>query len=147
MAIERKQLSELSSRGRLLIASPYAEGSPYHRSLVLLLEHNEQGAAGILLDGGFRTAVDGLRDQLPRQTEGNQLAASLAAIPVRVAVWTAGQLDQEMSQGLWFSAVVDPGRLLSSELPDWTACVREVGRSVYRDALGIRSFPPNPSVN
>lgn len=139
--------NELTPRGRLLIASPYAQGSPYHRAMVLLLEHDEHGAAGIVLDGSFRAAIDGMRAQMVAPPAETRLPANVTAVSVRLAVWPAGQLDDELRHGVWLSAAVDPGRLFASKVPDWTACVREVGRSVYRDALGIRDFPADPRVN
>jgi len=115
---------------------------------VLLLEHNEQGAAGVLLNGKFRSSLAQLRAQLPRLLTGtDRQAASLSAIPVQVAVWEAGQLDLEVASGLWLNAPVDAKRLLAGDVPDWKHFVREVGRSIYRDALGIEQFPEHVSVN
>jgi len=150
-----------SLKGHLLVASPYADGTPYRRAAVLLLEHSEQGAAGILVDGTFRASVDRLRAAGPRRaglqsrgaaspgtespgTESPGSTASLAGVPVRVATWEPGQLDSELQRGLWLHTQADPGLVFSDHMPPWTELVRHVGRTVYRDALGIKGFPADP---
>jgi putative AlgH/UPF0301 family transcriptional regulator len=148
MATQQNQPATRSLRGRMLIASPSADSSPYRRSAVLLLEHNEQGASGVVLDGSFAESLEQLRKQLPRITGMQQLpTAGLAMVPVKVAMWQPGQLDQELQSGLWFNAPASPQRLLKEGVPLWHDLVREVGRSVYRDALGIEQFPANPWLN
>lgn len=148
MATKQNQPATQSLRGRMLIATPAADNSPYRRAAVLLLEHNAQGAAGVVLDGSFAASLEQLREQLPRVAGMRQLpTAGLAAVPVKVAIWQPGQLDQELQAGLWFNAPASPQRLLNEGVPLWRDLVREVGRSVYRDALGIEQFPVNPWLN
>ena len=66
----------------MLIASPFADNSPYRRSLVLLLQHDAQGAAGVVLDGTFAESLEQLRAHLPRIIGMQQMpAAGLAAVP------------------------------------------------------------------
>jgi len=148
MAIKQNQTASQSLRGRMLIASPSANNSPYRRSVVLLLQHNSEGAAGVVLDGSFAESLEQLREHLPRITGMQQMsAAGLAAVPVKVAMWQPGQLDQELQSGLWFNAPANPQLMLSEGVPPWHELVREVGRSVYRDALGINEFPANVWMN
>ena len=148
MTTKQNQMAVQSLRGRMLIASPAANNSPYRCAVVLLLEHNAEGAAGVVLDGSFAESLQQLREQLPWITGMQELsAAGLAAVPVKVALWQAGQLDQELESGLWFNAPANPQQLLSEGIPPWHALVREVGRSVYRDALGISEFPANVWLN
>lgn len=148
MATKQDHTSKQSLRGRMLIASPAANNSPYRRAVVLLLEHNEQGAAGVVLDGSFAESLEQLRDQLPRISNMQQLrTAGLAAVPVKVAMWQPGQLDRELESGLWFNAPANPQGMLNEGLPPWHELVREVGRSVYREALGITEFPANVWLN
>lgn len=144
MATKQDQTAQQSLRGRMLIASPSAKNSPYRHAVILLLEHGAQGAAGVVLDGSFAESLEQLRQQLPRLTGMQQLpAAGLAAVPVKVAMWQPGQLDEELQSGLWFNAPANPQRMLSEGVLPWHELVREVGRSVYRDALGITEFPAN----
>ena len=120
MATKHDQTAQQSLRGRILIASPSANNSPYRHSVVLLLKHDAQGAAGLLLDGSFAESLEQIREQLPRITSMQQLpAAGLAAVPVKVAMWQPGQLDQELQGGLWFSAPANPQRMLNEGVPPW----------------------------
>jgi putative AlgH/UPF0301 family transcriptional regulator len=148
MATKHDQTELQSLRGQMLIASPAANNSPYRRSVVLQLQHDAEGAVGVVLDGSFTASLEQLREQLPRITGMQQLsAAGLAAVPVKVALWQPGQLDQELQSGIWFHAQPNPIQMLSEGVPPWHELVREVGRSVYRDALGITGFPANVWLN
>ena len=148
MATRHDHAARQSLRGRMLIASPSANNSPYRRSVVLLLEHDAQGAAGVVLDGSFAESLQQLRAQLPRITGMQQLStAGLAAVPVKVAMWQPGQLDQELQSGVWFNAPANPQQMLSEGVPPWHELVREVGRAVYRDTLGISEFPAKVWLN
>lgn len=153
MATKHDPTSSQSLRGRMLIASPSANDSPYRHAVVLLLEHDAEGAAGIVLDGSFAESLEKIRGQLPRITGMRRLPAAglpvagLAAVPVKVAMWQPGQLDQELQSGLWFNAAANPQRMLGEGVPRWHELVREVGRSVYRDALAITEFPANVWLN
>jgi putative transcriptional regulator len=51
-------MADLSLRGRLLVASPSLEDPNFHRSVVLLLEHDENGALGVILNRPSVTDVD-----------------------------------------------------------------------------------------
>ena len=148
MTTKYDQTATQSLRGRMLIASPAAGNSPYRGAVVLLLEHNAEGAAGVVLDGSFAESLNQLREQLPRIAGLQPLAvAGLAAVPVKVALWQPGQLDQELQIGLWLNAPANPQQMLNEGIPPWHELVREVGRSVYREALGISQFPANVWLN
>ena len=148
MATKQNQPTSRSLRGRMLIASPAADSTPYRRSSVLLLEHNLDGASGVVLDGTFAESLEEIRNQLPRITSMQHLqSAGLAAVPVKVAMWQAGQLDLELQSGLWLNAPANPQSILQEGVPPWHEMVREVGRAVYREAMGIKAFPANVSLN
>jgi putative AlgH/UPF0301 family transcriptional regulator len=137
-----------SLKGHLLVASPYADGTPYRRAAVLLLEHSEQGAAGVVVDGTFRASMDRLRAEAMQAIDvAVPRIAALAGVPVRVATWRPGQLDAELQNGLWLHTQASAALVFSERVPEWRELVRHVGRTVYRDALGIAEFPVNPSLN
>lgn len=77
-----------SHRGRLLVATPVIGDPNFHRTVVLLLEHNEQGALGLVLN---RPTDVALLDPLPEW-------AGLAATP-RV-VFVGGPVEQGAAIGL-----------------------------------------------
>jgi putative AlgH/UPF0301 family transcriptional regulator len=145
MAIEQQDPQVPSIRGQLLVASPHADASPYRRAVVLLMEHNEEGTAGIVLDDQFRRSLVELRGNLPQMTSDR--VGKLGSIPVRLANWEPGQLEVEVNNGLWLSLPSDMEQILNDGLPKWSDLVRAVGRSVYREALGIEHFPSNPHFN
>lgn len=144
MAASQKAARQ-SYKGHLLVASPYADGSPYRRSAVLLLEHSEQGAIGVIVDDKFRASVGRFREQLPSVNALNR-GQSAAALPVNLVKWESGQLEHELKQGLWLNRIADPSPLFTSQVPDWRELVRDVGRSIYRD-IGINEFPTHPALN
>ena len=147
MSTNRETIAE-SLKGHLLVASPYADGTPYRRAAVLLFEHSEQGATGVVVDGMLRASVEQLRVQSPRRAglAGDE-PVRLAGVPVRVAKWDGGQLDLELQQGIWLHTPVGPGFVFRDPVPRWSEIVRYVGRTVYRDALGIAGFPADPALN
>jgi putative AlgH/UPF0301 family transcriptional regulator len=118
--------------------------------LALSSPHDEfrVGKMGPLYQHLLRSALQQLREKLPRITGRQHLStAGLAAVSVKVALWQPGQLDQELQGGLWFNVPANPQRMLNEAVPPWHELVREVGRSVYRDALGISEFPANVWLN
>ena len=141
-----EQTAEQSLKGRLLVASPHAEDSPYRRAVMLVLEHSEQGAVGVVLDGSFRTSLAQLRAQIPKLNTCDRGSTAQAAMPVRIAKWKPGQVEQELGQGLWLNVVADHTLLSSDTIPEWSDLVREIGRAFYRE-LGIGGFPRHPSLN
>ncbi len=52
-------------RGRLLIASPYLEDPYFNRSVILLCEHNEDGAFGFVLNRYIDLDLPDLLEKLP----------------------------------------------------------------------------------
>jgi putative transcriptional regulator len=69
--------------GKILISSPFLRGSEFARSVVLIIEHNERGSVGILLNKEFPYHV-WLNDLLP----GTHLK-------VRIPVSVGGPIDRE----------------------------------------------------
>jgi putative transcriptional regulator len=69
--------------GKILIASPFLKDSEFARSVVLIIEHNERGSVGIILNKEFPYHV-WLNDLLP----GIRLSA-------RIPVSVGGPIDRE----------------------------------------------------
>lgn len=129
----------------MLIASPHADATPYRRSVVLVVEHDERGTVGVILDGTFQRSVEQAREQLGQVVRDRQ-AGVIAAVPVRIATWPPGALEIEVKNGLWMTAPATSDMIFSKQ-SNWHELVRGVGRTVYRDALNIRHFPDDPRLN
>jgi len=64
-ALERSisvTIGVVSTKGQLLVASPKLDDPNFRRSVVLILDHDEQGAMGVVLNRPMATPVD---DPLP----------------------------------------------------------------------------------
>ena len=97
-----------SLRGRLLVASPALTDGNFDRTVVLVVEHTEQGALGVVLN---RPSATGVADVLPRW-------APLAAEPD--VVFVGGPVSPGAVICL---AETVPGRSDS----DWTPVVGQLG--------------------
>src|SRR5581483_5720291 len=84
-----------SLRGKLLVATPALADPNFFRSVVLLLEHNEGGALGVVLNRPTDTPLDGA---LP-------LWAGVAA--ERAGVFTGGPVQPEAAIALGRAALGD----------------------------------------
>jgi putative transcriptional regulator len=56
-------MPEASLKGRLLVANPALPDRNFHRTVVLVLEHNDDGAVGVVLNRPSDTSIEGA---LPR---------------------------------------------------------------------------------
>lgn len=86
------------TRGRLLLAGPSLEDPNFRRTVVFMIEHNEDGALGVVLN---RPSPIDLAEALPQW-------ADLAAAPP--AVFIGGPVEQ--------GAVLGLGRLVADAPPD-----------------------------
>ncbi|MGI9648440.1 MAG: YqgE/AlgH family protein [Acidimicrobiia bacterium] len=77
-----------SLAGRLLVASPHLLDPNFFRSVVLILEHDEQGAVGVVINQPSTSGLDG---ELP------EWAGLLAEPPV---VFVGGPVQPEAAVGL-----------------------------------------------
>jgi putative transcriptional regulator len=84
-----------SLRGKLLLATPGLVDPNFFRSVVLLLEHNEGGALGVVLNRPTDTAV---QEALPTW-------ADLAAEPA--VVFTGGPVQPDSAIGLGLASLGD----------------------------------------
>ncbi len=51
-------MSSTFHTGRLLVATPSVEGDVFHRSVILMLHHDEAGAQGVVLNKPLSAEVD-----------------------------------------------------------------------------------------
>jgi len=53
-------------KGRVLIAEPFLPGSYFNRSIVFLVEHNEEGSVGFILNKPVDFPITGFYDEFPK---------------------------------------------------------------------------------
>ena len=63
------------------------------------------------------------------------------------AGWSPGQLERELSDGVWLSTPAVPDFVFAQHADMWVDAMRESGRNFYRDVLGISGFPDDPELN
>ena len=156
-----------SLRGRLIIASPLLQDPNFDRTVVLITEHDEEGAMGLVLnrpsdqtvsdavpdltwaapDEDDFVHIGGLETEAIKRRRGFELlelAIRRARIYAGHAGWGPGQLEDEIAEDAWI--VETPRREeLFSEDPEslWAAVLRRKGREF---AL-LSTMPPDPSLN
>lgn len=175
-----------SLQGSLLIATPQLRDSPFSRTVVLLIQHDENGAVGIVLNRTINETVSNLWKHVsgePCEVDlpvnmGGPVSGPLMALhcvkplceletpagiyvassreclqklvhqsksPFRVYVghagWGGGQLEQELSNGYWYTAPARPDHVFGKHEDLWRLAMREVGESFLRDILRIHRWP------
>jgi len=63
-----------------------------------------------------------------------------------VVRWPEGRLETEVDQGIWMVTGARFDIALGSE-DLWSQLIRQIGRDVLTDGLGIQSFPADPGLN
>jgi putative transcriptional regulator len=109
-----------SVRGKLLVASPGLTDF-FRRTVVLVLEHNEDGAVGLVLNRPSETPVDDAVPDLPVLVGPEEVVhvgvvdpaldnPALSAVRVYAghAGWGPGQLDGELEADAWIVEPAEP---------------------------------------
>ena len=148
MSAQQKRTDSRTAPRHLLVASPHLHGTPYDRQVILLLEHSSRGAVGVLLDHPFQESVRQLRgrrsDPLLQRAGG---AAPWLTLPVDLMKWAPGQLDAEWTRGVWLASTASVDEVLAGRDDLWVDLIRQIGRSVLSDALGLQHMPDDPTLN
>jgi putative transcriptional regulator len=148
-----------STRGQLLIAGPTLLDPNFQRTVVLVVEHSQEGALGLVLNRPSQTTVGEAVDELsqlvdldeplyigvlggedhedPPETRRGRAFAGHAG-------WGPGQLDAELESGDW---ILEPAQredaFCATPAALWRAVLERKGGSY---ALVAR-MPADPSVN
>ncbi len=183
-----------SLEGHLLVAAPRMDDPVFARSVILVLQHSEMGAIGIMLNrpvdmaGALPESVTQLVAHLEAAGQsrsqlriGGPVAGPLIGLAATTTnraeervyyieheaalrrmsnetpdgcqffvghtAWSEGQLDEELAAGDWLKVAVDANFLRTDCQQMWVSALREGGRAVYRDVLGIRAFPYDAALN
>ena len=157
-----------SLRGKLLLASPTMTDPNFARSVILIAEHTDEGAMGLVLNRAAETTVAetavivlaefdepelagalvegdlgfiGADADEPEQLDG---AVRRARVFAGHAGWGPGQLEDELAEEAWIIEPPTREEIFTAEPDDlWAAVLRRKGR---RYAL-LSTMPPDPSLN
>ena len=164
-----------SLKGHLLVASTYLPDPNFAKTIVLIVEHDENGALGIVLN---RPSKHQLKDVWKNVTDetchsrqllrlGGPMGGPLMAIhteelladkpvipgdePFRFfsgyAGWGEGQLDGEVTSGDWLTMPATSDFLFSDGGDPWSEMLRAIFDDRLISALKIRHVPADPSLN
>lgn len=145
---ETSAVSRLSLVGQLVVAAPHVDSLPFRKSVILVVQHREEGSVGLILHEEFRQRLMAGATP-PPMPNGRLTAAQIAEVEPQlfsgVVIWPAMHLERDVNAGLW---LVTPASFEMAFIGNdlWVDLVRQVGRSVLR-AAGIHSFPRSPYWN
>ena len=99
-----------SLKGHFLVASPHLADPNFYRSVVLIVQHDEEGAFGVVLNRPTNNTVADLWDLIGQMPCDNQQPVNVGG-PVSgplVAIHSDfAQSELEISQGVYFSSAKD----------------------------------------
>lgn len=107
-----------SLQGHLLIAAPHLHDPNFFKSVVLLVQHNEQGALGVILNRPLETTIEEVWSQvsvLPCNAEGALYQGGPCPGPLMVAHTDGSVSDLEVCKGVYFSTDKDSIEQLVSQ--------------------------------
>jgi putative transcriptional regulator len=182
-----------SLRGHLLIASPELKDPNFHRSVVLMIDHDEQGALGLVLNRPLKKTIGDLWPQIHQGEKvgspapvhwGGPVAGPLVAVHqlpecaeveimpgiyfstdkervgeairqasatlkfyVGCAGWSAGQLEEEISEGAWGILPARSKHVIDTPENLWKRAGEELSLGVMYSKLGVPTLPDRPESN
>jgi len=181
-----------SLQGHLLIAASRLTDPNFLRSVVLLVQHNDDGALGLVLNRPLEITIRSAWEQVSEQPcladgliyqggpcDGPLMALhdrkSLSEVEVLAGVhfttekgsleqlvtddaimmrffvgysgWTAGQLEEEISQGGWLVAVGTKELIFSEDEEQWNGLYKVIARAKAYPGIDPDIIPDDPSVN
>lgn len=99
-----------SLQGHLLIAAPHLNDPNFFKSVVLLVQHNDQGALGVILNRPLETTIEEVWSQvseIPCNAEGALFQGGPCPGPLMVAHTESEISDLEVCKGVFFSTDKD----------------------------------------
>jgi putative transcriptional regulator len=107
-----------SLQGQLLIASPNLHDPNFFQSVVLLVQHNSEGALGVILNRPVETTIEEVWSQVsevPCNAEGHIHQGGPCPGPLMVAHTDPTLSDLEVCSGVYFSTDKDSIEQLVSQ--------------------------------
>ncbi|MBI3467571.1 MAG: YqgE/AlgH family protein [Planctomycetes bacterium] len=126
MASDEPTDFEESLRGRLLIASPKLVDPNFHRTVVLMIQHTDDGALGLVLNRSTGKLLQNIWSEVSEKPCDEDLVLHLGGpvpgplMAVHAAEWLS---DSEVLPGVFFS--VDPEKI------EEIVCLKGLVRKVF----------------
>src|SRR5579859_4409271 len=99
-----------SLQGQLLIAAPSLQDPNFFRTVVLLVQHNDQGALGVILNRPLEATIEAAWSQvseLPCNAEGSLFQGGPCPGPLMVVHSDAALSQVEVCPGIFFNTDKD----------------------------------------
>jgi len=99
-----------SFQGQLLIAAPSLRDSNFFKSVILLVQHNEQGSLGVILNQPIEMTIEEAWPQIsqsPCNVEGTLYQGGPCPGPLMVLHTDAPQSQMEVVNGVYFNTDKD----------------------------------------
>jgi len=164
-----------SVQGKFLVASPHLADGNFFRSVVLMIQHDDEGAFGVVIN---RPTSDNLihvggpvpgpplaihSDESCSENEvlpGVYVATDEETIerivegssPYRVfsgySGWAAGQLDHELEIGGWLIAPATHDQIFCMDVDSlWKSVTDSIGLDIIVPTMSRNRVPPDPNAN
>ncbi len=181
-----------SLKGHLLIAAPSLADPNFRRTVVLMIQHDENGAFGLILNRPASISIEHVWEQVsetPCEIEGtlrqggpvegplmavhdNAALSEIEVIPgvyfcvgadsmrtlvgaknqtgqffIGHAGWGLEQLEDEISEGAWYTHPATPEDVFGDESELWKRSLKASGRARLENSLNLKDMPDDPSMN
>jgi putative transcriptional regulator len=102
---------EQSLQGQLLLASPALTDPNFARSVILIVQHNDEGALGLVLNRPLETTIESAWEQVGEEAqcnvEGPLFKGGPCEGPVMVLHGEADEAQEQVLNDVFFSAAKD----------------------------------------
>ena len=128
----------MNLRNHFLIAMPNMQDSLFSGSVILICDHNENGAFGLIINKPSPISIESTyivndwlgvttsRDILKSISTENQINHTMIAIGF--ASWQAGQLEQEIARNDWLTAPMNKNILFQVPIQNrYHAALAQIG--------------------
>src|SRR6266480_4151771 len=126
-----------SLAGQFLIASPSILDPNFHRAVVFVTAHSDEGAVGVILNRRSDATVDDAVEEGAPELERTRVFAGVAG-------WGPDQLEDELERDDWIIERADLDDIFTED-PDglWSAVLRRKGGEYEL----VSRMPVDPSLN
>src|SRR5215216_669381 len=111
-----------SLQGHLIVAAPKLRDPNFFKAVVLLVQHNDEGALGLILNRPLGATIEAAWEQV---TDTPRLVSGL----LHHAGWGPGQPEAEIEHASWLSAPAAREQVFGPTESLWDALMKLIARS------------------